>query len=81
MWAFAAAAALTYGLFRAAAAEPARKARRKHSRLQTLLSVPSERLTLDQAEDGASLARFAGDTGAEISFRNQISRLRKQRRK
>ncbi len=81
MWALAAAAALTYGLIRAAAAEPARRESRKLNRLRRLLAVPPERLTLDQAEDGASLARVAKNEKAETAFKTQISRLKKMRRK
>lgn len=60
MLGFAAALALVYGLVRAGAAEPNRKAWWRRQRLAYLAGIPVEKLTRDQAADGAVLARQLG---------------------
>jgi hypothetical protein len=81
MWGLLAAAALTYGLVRAAVAEPAHKRARKLSQLMRLCAVPRERLTLAQAEDGSVLARHLGRRDLASTFEQDVRKLRKLRKK
>jgi hypothetical protein len=78
MWVLLASAALTYGLVRAAVAEPAHKKARKLSQLKRLCSVPRVRLTLSQAADGAVLARRLGRDDLASTFEQDVSKLRKK---
>lgn len=80
MWALAAAAALTYGLLRAAAAEPARRRRTLERRLAALTAQAPESLTLDDAEDGLVLGRRLGNRTREAAFRGRVAALKQQRR-
>ncbi len=68
MWGILAAAVLAYGLVRAAVAEPARKKWWERQRLAYLAGIPLEKLTPDQAADGAVLARRAGNRELERRF-------------
>ncbi len=79
MWAIATAAALTYGLIRAAVAEPARKRRSLERRLEGLSSRDPASLTLDEAEDGLALGRRLGKRTHEAAFRGRVSVLKQQR--
>jgi len=80
MWGIAAAAALTYGLIRAALAEPARRRWMLERRLEHLRRVSPEGLSVDQAEDGAVIARRLGHKELEAYFKDRVSILKKQRR-
>lgn len=79
MWALAAAAALTYGLLRAAVAEPTRKRRALERRLTTLANNLPGQLSLDQSEDGVFLARRLGRKDLEQQFRLRVSVLKQHR--
>lgn len=80
MWAYLAAAALTYGLARAAAAEPAHKKARELGRLERLCAVPRSRMTLAEAEDGAALARRLGREDLAGTFEQDVRRLRRRKK-
>jgi hypothetical protein len=77
MWVLLTAAALTYGLVRAAVAEPAHKRARKLGRLERLCAIPRDRLTLSEAEDGAVLARLLEQGKLARTFEADARRLRK----
>jgi len=80
MWAVLAAIALTYGLVRAAAAEPDRKERWREARLDRLrAALAAGRVTLDQAEDGAVLAKRFRQPDVEMKFRAAAAALKKKR--
>jgi hypothetical protein len=81
MWGLVAAAALTYGLIKAAVAEPARKAAFRAAKLRRLLQTPTNRLTIDAAADGVVLARAAGLDGPKKSFESRVSELKRQKGK
>ncbi len=76
MWGLLA-AALTYGLVRAAVAEPAHRRARKLGRLERLCAIPRSLLTLENAEDGAVLARQLGHSDLARSFESDARKLRK----
>lgn len=77
MWAYLAATALTYGLIRAAAAEPAHRRARQLGQLERLCAIPRARLTLAQAEDGSVLAKRLGHQDLSRSFAADVRKLRK----
>jgi len=77
----AVAAVLTYGLIRAAAAEPDRKRRVLEGRLSVLATVRPERLTLAQAEDGAAIARRLGKKELEDRFARRAAAIKSSRRR
>lgn len=79
MWALAAAAALTYGLIRAAAAEPTRKRRSQSRQLSRLSAKNPESLSLDEAEDGLALSRRLGERKLEARFQARVSVLKQHR--
>jgi hypothetical protein len=81
MWGLAAAAVLTYGLIRAAVAEPSRKAAFRAAKLRRLLRKPANRLTLDEAADGVVLARAAGLSKQTRIFESRVSELKRQKGK
>jgi len=78
MWALAA-AALTYGLLRAAVAEPARKRRSLARRLSGLAARSPSSLSLDEAEDGLVISRRLGQKDLEARFRDRVSVLKQHR--
>lgn len=80
MWALAAAAALTYGLLRAAVAEPRRRLHASERRLAHLAAKDPSRLTLDEAEDGLVIARRVGKKALVTMFADKVSVLKKQLR-
>ena len=80
MWGVVVAAVITYGLVRAAAAEPARKKTREAGKLVQLCAIPRVLLTLSQAQDGAALARRFGRADLARSFEQDVRNLRKSLR-
>jgi hypothetical protein len=80
MWVLLAAAALTYGLVRVAVAEPAHKQARKIAKLERLCAVPSSKLTLSQADDGAAIARQLGRSDLARTFERDGRKIRQKAR-
>jgi len=80
MWGLVVAAALTFGLVRAAASKSYRKKSAEERRLAYLearLRLGS--ITLDECEDGAVLARKFGNMDLEKKFRKTATTLKKRR--
>jgi hypothetical protein len=80
MWALAAAVALTYGLLRAAAAEPRRRLLASKRKLAQISAKDPARLSLDESEDGLALSRRLGKKDLETKFADKVSVLKQQRR-
>jgi hypothetical protein len=81
MWALVAAIALTYGLVRAAAAEPDRREGWQRRKLAGLArSLDRGHLTPDQAADGEVLARRFQEAGLAKKFRAAAGRLKQKRK-
>ena len=80
MWGLIVAAALTFGLVKAAAAKSTRKKLRESARFASSSSKLAQKtITLDEAEDGAVLARKCGNVNLEKKFINAAKLLRKGR--
>ena len=80
MWGLLVAAALTFGLVRAAVTKPARKLTHEERRLVALTSgLAAGVLSLEDAEDGAVLARRQGDVELEKKFRIRAVEMKKRK--
>lgn len=80
MWGLLVAAALTFGLVRAAAARSTRKHLGESARFASSASkLARKTITLDEAEDGAVLARKFGNMDLEKKFVKAAQTLRKER--
>lgn len=77
MWALALAILAAGGLVRAAATRIERRERGEVRRLGRLASAPT--LTLDQAEDGAVLARKLKKADLETKFKKAAASLKQHR--
>jgi hypothetical protein len=81
MWGLVLALAVVGGLVGAAATRPGRRAVLDESRLRGLRALLRRgRLSLDQAEDGAVLARRAGRTDLEQQFALSAASIKKRQR-
>jgi ABC-type Fe3+-hydroxamate transport system substrate-binding protein len=81
MWAVIMAFGIVGGLIKLAygqAMEPTIKPAWRKEKLVRLASIPMEKLTLDQAEDGAVLARENGAKELEKRFRAKAAELKAQ---
>jgi hypothetical protein len=79
MWGIVLALALVGGLVRAAATRPERRDARDEARLRRLrAALKRGRLGLDDAEDGAVLARRAGNAPLEQLFRTRAASIKRQ---
>jgi hypothetical protein len=78
MWGILAALAITYGLVKAAAAEPIRKIWWRRQRLAYLTGIPKTKLTRDQAADGATLSRQLGQEVLAKRFEDVTATLKRQ---
>jgi len=79
MWGIAIAAAIGYGLVRAAMARPAVREELARGRLAEL-AARIDRLGPDEAADGVVLARKFGERGLEAKFKAQVSKTRSSRK-
>jgi hypothetical protein len=80
MWGLVLALALVGGIVRAAATRPSRREASDEARLRGLLAVLKRgRLGLDDAEDGAVLARRAGRNNLERLFRERAESIKRPR--
>jgi len=77
MWGLVLAAALTFGLIRAAAARPDRKENREQRRLIFLAGKSQQDLTLDEASDGVVLSRKFKQPALEKHFRAVATKKQK----
>lgn len=79
MWGLVLSLALVVGFVEAAARRPERQRRADEAKLQRLrLVLEGGRIDLDQAEDGAVLARRMGNPALEQSFKKKAASLKKQ---
>jgi len=79
VWGLVLSLALVVGLVETAASRPARRRRADEARLRQLRRQLEEgRIDINQAEDGAVLARRAGNSALEQSFKKRIASLKKQ---
>ena len=80
MWGLVVAAALTLGLVRAAVAKSAHRKSAEERRLAYLSAMLEiGRVSLDECEDGAVLARKFGNMDLEKKFRKTAATLKKGR--
>jgi hypothetical protein len=81
VWALAIAFLAVGGLIKAAATRPDRREHHEERKLAWLsATLQRGELALDQAEDGAVLARKFGKSDLESKFAKTIASLKKQRR-
>lgn len=83
MWALLLAFCISGGLVKVAwsqTVEPTLKPAWRKERLARLASIKRDKLTLDQAEDGAVLARQFGARKLETEFKEIVTRLKSARK-